>query len=103
MNTTVRCFVTRDVNEITNRRGVWLMTRPTGYRGAFYHGGRLELQAPRHTIEELSEWAAGSPDEWDLGVDKIMPEEALAEMDKGWPEAKEHMNEVFARHPCTNS
>lgn len=87
MNTTVRCF--RRVGEVNEyRRGVWLMTGEK--RGAFFHGRKQELQPP----------------EWDIGdfahhpdfVVEITPEEALAEMDNGWPEAKVQMQKIFDRH-----
>ena len=97
MNTTVRCFATEESARRTKRRGVWLMTQPIGSRGAFYHGRREEIQAPRYTIEELDEWSNGGTDPL-IPIVAITPEEALAEMDKGWPEAKEHMQQVFDRY-----
>jgi len=98
MNTTVRCFATTEAAPVTKRRGIWLMTQPIGRRGAFYHGRRNEVQSPAYTIEELDEWANGRGESI-IAIVEITPEEAVAEMDLGWPEAKEHMQQVFARHP----
>lgn len=81
----VRCFARERTDG--KRRGVWLMTRREGYRGAFFHGERCEIQPPRWTVEELAAMHT-----------EITPAEALAEMDNGWPEAKDAMRKIFERH-----
>lgn len=96
IQTTVRCFRrVRDDGE-PGRCGIWLMTRPSGYRGVFYHGDDEYRQAPRYTVEELSEWAKTG--KGFLQVVEITPEEALAEL-KSWPEAQKDAIAVFERHP----
>ncbi len=91
----VRCFATNIKGKKANsRRGVWIMTRPTGPRGMFFHGDRCEIQPPDWTVEQLIAMSAG---ENNLFVE-ISPRDVLAELDKGWPEAKQQAYLIFARH-----
>ena len=58
MNTIVRCF--RGVAKGKIRHGIWIFTEPNGprkYRGAFFHGGRNEVQAPGYDVDGMVEEA----------------------------------------------
>lgn len=91
----VRCFARN--NEPGKRRGIWVMTQPTGYRGAFFHGDRCEVQAPRYTVEELSEWAARGGAIF--AVEELSLREAMEELERGgWPEAAADVVAICGRH-----
>jgi hypothetical protein len=90
IETTVRCF--RRKNKGKLRRGVWLMTRPDGFRGMFVHGDRDDVQAPEWSVEQLA--GGATPFE----VEEITPEEAVAEL-AGWPDAVRAALAAFERHP----
>ena len=91
IETSVRCF--RKVEKGGVRRGLWLMTRPSGARGVFFHGDHCEIQAPACRLEDFE--SGDTP--WH--TEEITPEEALAELEPSWPEAAEQAREIFERHP----
>ena len=95
--TTVRCFRRLHDEVREGRRGVWLMTRPTGSRGIFFHGDREEAQAPRYTVEELERLEAAQGKDW-FQVQEIPPDAALDEL-ASWPAARAEAMNIFARHP----
>lgn len=99
--TTVRCFRRLQDEPCTTRRGVWLMTRPSGYRGIFFHGDREEAQGPRYTVEELGQWSQQQGGGF-LDVQEISPEAALAELES-WPAARAEAIVIFKRHPKDDS
>ena len=91
----VRCF--RRLGDGNGRAGIWVMTRPSGYRGAFFHGDRCEIQVPRYTVEELGEFSseAGGSD----FCEEITPDEVVETLDETWFAAAREAENIFARHP----
>lgn len=83
----VRCFRRLPKGEL--RHGIWIMTRDSGARGAFFHGDRNEIQAPKWTVEELM--APGT------FCEPISQDEALAEL-ANWPDAVTNAKAIFERH-----
>ena len=96
IRTTVRCFRRLREGEEQERRGIWLMTRPSGPRGVFFHGDREEAQPSRYNVGTLTKWAreGGGP----LHVEEIPPEDALIELES-WSAAREDAIAIFERHP----
>ena len=91
--TSVRCFRRADAVGSRGRRGAWVFTRPEyDGRGAFYHGSRDEIQAPRWTPQDLMGGDAL------VEAEEITPEQVLEEL-ANWPEARDHARKVFERHP----
>lgn len=86
----VRCFRRKDAG--TERRGVWIMTRPPTCRGVFFHGDRKETQAPAYSVDDLAD-AGGFCEE-------ITPEQVLVELES-WPEARQEAVRIFERHNST--
>lgn len=68
------------------------MTRPTGYRGAFFHGSRDEVQSPRLDVEDLAK-------NKNFCVE-ITPREALKEL-KDWPDGLDYLRSILRRHGFT--
>jgi hypothetical protein len=96
IESSARCFRRlRDDGDEGKRCGLWVMTRESGRRGAFFHGDREEIQAPRYTVEELGEWAAKGGF---LPVEELAPREALEELDS-WPEGRDQLRKILERHP----
>ena len=89
----VRCFRRDGKGKL--RSGLWLMTRPKGRRGAFFHGERDEIQTPHYTLEELSDWST-RPDGF-IRVQEITPAELLAELEN-WPRGLEMAQDIIDRH-----
>lgn len=89
---TARCFAR--VREDAGPRGLWIMTRESGYRGMFFHGDRHEAQEPRYTVEELDKW---SKEGGFLAVVELTPQEAVAEL-AWWPEGQQQAVNILQRH-----
>ena len=84
--TSVRCF--RANRNDGGRCGVWIYTRPSGFRGVFFHGGREETQAPRYAVQDMPVFDH---------QEEITPEEAIQEL-RTWPEAQKEALEIINRH-----
>lgn len=89
---TARCF--KRLRDDDGRCGIWIMTRPTGRRGAFFHGDHDEIQGPRYTIEELSKWATEGGF---LEVEEITGGEVLEEL-ASWPLGQREAEIILRRH-----
>lgn len=94
MRTDCRCFRRIRDDGDPKRCGVWVMTRPTGRRGVFFHGDKEDIQAPLYSVEELDRMATRGGF---LPVEEITEEEALKELES-CPGGQEEMRRVFARH-----
>ena len=89
MKTSVHCF--KRIRDDGARCGVWLLNPDDGI---FFHGDREEAQVPIYDLEQLATWAEG---DGFLPVEKIKPEQAIAELES-WPAAQRAAREIFTRH-----
>ena len=86
--------VFKRLREDDNRPGIWIMTRESGSRGAFFHGDHDDIEAPQYTVEELIAWGTKGGF---LPVEEITGPEAL-ELLSSWPQGKQAAKEILLRH-----
>ena len=86
----VRCFRSKRQDGSVKRRALWVMTRPSGCRGIFFHGDRTEVEAPVYTVCELEKMTK-------FGIEEVTSREALAEL-ADWPEGRRSLQKILDRH-----
>ncbi len=92
----VRCF--RRKVKGKQRYGIWVMTRPKGFRGVFIHGDDNAFYPPDWTVETLARVSReGKRTPIDIDVEAITPEDVLADL-SDWPEGRAEIQSVFDRH-----